>query len=95
MFIIFLGQITWNNNKPIIGARYMLWDGYETPTSLAEKLNNASTNCTSEDGYSLIVVHVWDQTVDSVVDTVALLNNNVKVVQANEFVDSIKTNLKH
>lgn len=87
------GSISWQQGKPIIGARYMLWDGFDDPTSLAQKLNSAPTDCTSEDGYSLIVVHVWDQTVTDVVETVSMLNSNVKVVQADQFVQSIISNV--
>lgn len=73
----------------------MLWDGYETPSSLAAKLNSAPKDCSVEGGYSLIVVHVWDQTVGSVVETVNMLNDGVVVVQANELVDLVKKNLQN
>ena len=51
------GNITWVGNKPIIGGRWNLWyPGFETPTTLAKKLNQMSTDPTTSDGYSLIPV---------------------------------------
>jgi hypothetical protein len=29
------GEIFWENEKPVIGGRYNLWQTYETPRSLA------------------------------------------------------------
>ena len=53
------GQIVALNGKPVIGARYKLWQGFDTPETLAAKLNSASTDAHSADGYSLIAVHAW------------------------------------
>ena len=86
------GAISWSQGKPIIGAREMLWDGFNTPATLAAKLNASRKSCTSVDGYSLVVVHVWDQTVDTVIQTVNLLDERVVVVQADQFVQSIINN---
>jgi len=85
------GQIEWANGKPIITAQYNLWaPQFENPQSLAAKLNSASTDINSANGYSLVDVHVWTQSVTDVVQCVALLHRNVRVVAPDEFVALIE-----
>lgn len=88
------GQIDWYNNKPSIGGRYTLWGNLSSPTSLAAKLNQASTDIYSEDGYSLISVHIWSRDPDDVLECIKQLGPNVRVVAPDEFVWLIKKNLK-
>jgi hypothetical protein len=88
------GKIDWINDKPVIGGRYNLWDGFESPSSLAAKLNTLSKDIHSEDGYSLIPVHVWSNNVDSVISCVRKLNADVRVVTPDEFVKLILQNLR-
>jgi len=90
------GEILWVNNKPVIAAKYNLWSPqYESPESLAAKLNASSTDVTSSTGYSLVDVHVWSHSVSDVVRCVSLLNKNVRVVAPDEFVALIKANVNH
>lgn len=88
------GKIDWHNNKPSIGGRYTLWGTLSSPQSLAAQLNQASTNIYSEDGYSLISVHVWSRSVNDVLDCISRLGPNVRVVAPDEFVWLVKKNLK-
>ncbi|MBC9797100.1 PA14 domain-containing protein [Sinomicrobium weinanense] len=87
------GQIDWYNGKPSIGGRYTLWGTLSSPGSLAEQLNQASTDIYSEDGYSLIPVHVWSRGVDDVLECISRLGPNVRVVAPDEFVWLVKKNL--
>jgi hypothetical protein len=87
------GKINWINNKPVIYGRYNLWDGFETSESLAEKLNSASKNIYSQDGYSLIPVHAWSRSVTDVLNCAKLLGSNVRVVTPDQFVALIRKNL--
>lgn len=89
------GQIDWYKGKPSIGGRYTLWGNLSSPQSLAATLNQASTNINSQDGYSLISVHIWDRGVDDVLDCINRLNPNVRVVAPDEFVWLIKKNIKN
>ncbi len=87
------GAINIVNDKPIIGARYRLWDSFDDASSLASKLNNQSTDTYSAAGYSLIAVHAWSfgqYVVDEINSCVAKLNDNVIVVTPDEFVKRIK-----
>jgi hypothetical protein len=81
------------NGKPVIGARYNFWDGFEDVQSLVNNLNNASTNAYSADGYSLVVVHAWSRTMSDVKAVVDQLDNDVLVVTPEEFVERIKNKL--
>ncbi|MCL5028191.1 MAG: T9SS type A sorting domain-containing protein [Bacteroidetes bacterium] len=87
------GKIKWVDGKPVIYGRYNLWDGYETPASLAQILNSASKNIYSSDGYSLIPVHAWSRSVSDVLSCIQQLDSTVRVVTPDEFVSLIKENL--
>lgn len=87
------GDIRWISDKPVIGGRYNLWEGFESPVSLAEKLNKEAKNPYSKAGYSLIPVHVWSNSVDSVIKVTDALDSQVQVVTPDEFVRRIKTNI--
>ena len=69
------GSIQWFNGKPIIGARYLLWDGFNTPLQLAEKINSLPTDPSDPSSYSVIAVHAWDQSVVSFVFYFLILIN--------------------
>lgn len=88
------GQIDWYGDKPSIGGRYTLWGTLSSPQSLANQLNQASTNIYSADGYSLVSVHIWSRDVDDVLDCINRLGPNVRVVAPDEFVWLIRKNLK-
>ena len=94
------GQITWYKDKPCIGGRYNLWSGTTgqyndmIPSTLAAKLNTASTNINSSSGYSLIPVIVWSRNVNDVLACIGQLGPNVRVVSPDEFVWLIRKNIK-
>ena len=88
-------EIKWINNKPIITGRYKLWEGFETPSSIASKLNNLSKDIHSASGYSLIPVHVWSMGVEQIIECANLLDSNVRIVTPDEFVSLIKKNVQH
>jgi hypothetical protein len=88
------GKVKWVKNKPVIHGRYNYWDGFETTASLADKINRASRDIYSSQGYSLIPVHNWSRSVNNVLSCVSLLDSDVRVVAPDEFVALIKQNLK-
>jgi len=87
------GKMMWNNDKPIIGARYALWEGKESPVSLAQKINASLKSQYSPDGYSLIPVHAWTNSVEDVKKCIGMLDADVRVVAPDDFVKLIKRNL--
>lgn len=81
--------------KPVIGARYKLWQGYDTPATLAAKLNRQTTDPTSQNGYSLIAVHAWSSSVADIVATASLLDDSrVRVVGPDQFVQLVAQNVR-
>ena len=87
------GSIKFINNKPIISARFNLWGGFNSTKTLSNKINNLPKNPYLESGYSLIPVHNWSNSVDSILLCSELFNENVRVVSPDKFVNLIKQNL--
>lgn len=93
------GKVTWvktasGGSKPAIGGRHKLWKGFETPKSLAKKLNAMSTDPASTDSYALVPVHVWSYKYSDVVDVVSMLNaDRVRVVTPDVLVDELTANV--
>tara|TARA_B100000575_G_scaffold294599_1_gene311985 strand:+ start:5735 stop:7573 length:1839 start_codon:yes stop_codon:yes gene_type:complete len=89
------GEIRFLNNKPVISARYNLWGGFETTKSLADKINSLPKNPYSSSGYSLIPVHNWSNSVDSILLCSQLMNENIRIVSPDKFINLIISNLNH
>ena len=101
------GEILWSDGVPVVSARYRLWSGIDgcDPESIANSINSASTNIYSSNAYSFIIVHAWSgldadgnfvangDTMAAVAKLVSLLDGDVEVVGASEFMNRIKANL--
>lgn len=101
------GEILWSNGVPVVSARYRLWSGINgcDPESIAGSINSAPTGIYSENAYSFIIVHAWSgldangnfvasgDTMAAVAKLVSLLDKDVEVVSASEFMNRIKDNL--
>lgn len=79
--------------KPVISAKYNLWGGFETCESLAEKLNNGLKDPYSVEGYTLVAVHAWSNSVDSLLFVRSMLEEGVRVVAPDDFVSLISKNI--
>ena len=110
----FGGKICWSNGKPIVSARYSLWNDIDSDLAseknsieyIANSINHASTDETSEDSYSFVIVHAWSgldkngnfvprgDAVAAMNKLVSLLDEDVEVVSAEEFINRIKSNVK-
>jgi hypothetical protein len=55
------GKLDWHNGKPILSAKYALWDGADTAQSIANSLNADPHRDGLHDSasYSIVVVHAW------------------------------------
>ncbi len=101
------GNIIWTNGKPTVSARYRLWADTEfTPETLSAALNQSSTDVTSKNGYSFVIVHAWSgmkdgqfgsggSAVEAVAAVIAGLEEHVEVVTPSEFMERIKANIPH
>ena len=79
--------------KPVISSKYNLWGGFETCESLAEKLNDGVKDPYSVDGYTLVAVHAWSNSVDSLLFVRSLLDDGIRVVAPDDFVSLISKNI--
>tara|TARA_B100001250_G_scaffold73043_1_gene59620 strand:- start:1624 stop:3471 length:1848 start_codon:yes stop_codon:yes gene_type:complete len=89
------GEIKFLNNKPIISARYNLWGGFNNTKSLSQKINNLPKDPYSPSGYSLIPVHNWSNSVDSILLCSQLFTENIRIVSPDKFINLIKENLNN
>ena len=87
------GAIKFLNNKPIISARFNLWGGFNSTQTLSYKINNLPKDPYSASGYSLIPVHNWSNSVDSILLCSELFDENIRIVSPDKFVNLIKQNL--
>ena len=100
------GKIFWVNGKPLVSARYDLWSELDTIENIANKVNNAPTDPTSEDSYSFIILHAWsgldsngnfvsgENSMDAVAKMVSLFDEDVEIVTPSQFVDRLTENVQ-
>ncbi|MFC7620817.1 GxGYxYP domain-containing protein [Microlunatus sp. GCM10028923] len=74
------GRVRWVEDKPVISARTMLWEGLSSPAQVIETLNAAGTDPTSVDGYSVVMLHCWSMNLDDLGHVVDNLAPHVSVV---------------
>jgi hypothetical protein len=83
------GQLDCYALKPVVAARYNLWGGFETCESLAQKINAAPKDPLNPNSYTLVAVHAWSNSVDSLLLVKSLLDQGVRVVAPDAFVQLI------
>ena len=108
------GEICWSNDKPVVSARYSVWNGVGNALAtgkneveeIASSINKASKDVTCEDAYSFVIVHAWSgldddgnlipngDTVAAMEKLISLLDEDVDVVSATDFIARIKENVK-
>ncbi len=102
------GKIIWTNGKPAVSARYTLWNGKSDNSieTIARMLNRSSTDLTSEDAYSFVIVHAWSglkdgelvpdgNTMEAIKALVEMLDEDVDVVTPDVFMKRLTENVKH
>ncbi len=92
------GRIEWSNGKPIVTARFAVWDPKQmdnaTPDDVVRKLNAMPADPHSPDGYSYVTVHAWSgYNMETIYEMTKKLNDNIRVVTPDEFMKRIKKNL--
>ena len=100
------GRILWSDKKPVVTARYRLWaevaDG--SIENIAAGINSASTDISSQDAYSFVIVHSWSgldssgnlvlngDTMKGIKALIDRFDSNVDVVTPSEFISRIIKN---
>lgn len=64
-----------------------------TASSLAQSINELPKDPTSPDGYTFVTVHAWSKGLDDIYDTIQLLDADVRVVNAEEFIEQVCKNI--
>jgi hypothetical protein len=94
------GKIFWFDNKPMVTARFDFRDEKfypfvrSTASLLADSINKLPKNPASPDGYTFVTVHAWSKGLDDIYDTIQLLDPDVRVVNAEEFIEQLCLNVK-
>jgi lysophospholipase L1-like esterase len=90
------GRIVWAEGKPVVSARALLWSGLRggDPASVIRQLNAAHRDLTSADGYTIVSVHAWSQTLADVEAVVRQLEPGVRVVTPDVFFATLRANLR-
>ncbi len=78
------------NGQPIIAARDLFWPGLEEAPALIQHLNSYPRDPSSPDGYSLVPVLVWGETVASIASVVSNLAPQVRVVTPDVLVREVR-----
>ena len=97
------GKIWFTNNKPFVSVRLSLWypGGESAEVSKewieeqADIVNSYIPAPTSIDGYTVVNVHPWTITVENLAYFVSLLDENVKLVTADQLINLITENVPH
>lgn len=88
-----------DNGKPIIEQRSVLWKGIDGGTdrgeerSVIEQINSRPANPHTAEGYTFVFVHCWTKDQAAVKRVIDGLNENVRVVPPDVFVQLVRQNL--
>ena len=94
------GKILWFDGKPMVTARFdfrreTFYPAVRpTAAALAESINALPADPSRPDGYTAVTVHAWSKGMDDIAEVVGLLDDNVRVVDAETFIRLIRRNLK-
>lgn len=93
------GKIFWYDDKPMVCARYdFRQDAFysavrQTPEKLAESINALPRDPSDPNSYTFVTVLAWSKSLDDVKKTIELLDENVRVVDAEELIEQLRANI--
>lgn len=86
-----------DNGKPIIEQRSVLWEGLDKgrgeESAVIAQINGRPANPHTADGYTFVFVHCWTKDQQCIKTVIDGLNDNVRVVPVDQFVQLVKQNL--
>ena len=88
------GEIWWYGDKPFVSARNALWNTPDLEV-FANMINDYTVDPYSISGYTVIAVHTWSHTYQDVLDVVAMLDDDVKIVSPYHIMQLIERNVPH
>lgn len=87
------GSVYWSNGKPFVSIRETLWNA--NVEAMAARINGYDKDPTVITGYTAVNLHPWSMTYQDVVKLVSLLDDDVVVVTADDFIRLITDNVPH
>lgn len=93
------GKIFWYDDKPMVCARFdFRQDKFysavrQTPKQLADSINALPKDPSDPNSYTFVTVLAWSKSLDDVKKTIDLLDKNVRVVNAEEFIEQLQANI--
>ena len=87
------GSVYWSNDKPFVAIRETLWNA--NVEAMAERINSYAKDPTNIEGYTAINLHPWSMSYQDAALLVSLLDENVVVVTADDFIRLITENVPH
>ena len=105
MYIEGNGSVYWCNGKPFVSVRETLWrtagndddnNYYGFVERVAQRINNYSTDCTTIEGYTVLVAHAWSiGSMDYIARFAEQLDDHVELVTVGELLDLVSANVAH
>ena len=91
------GRTIWSNGKPVVAPRIKLWNGLpgSDPETIIERINSAPRDITSAAGYSMVIVGVWEHSLQEIQSIVDSFSSDVRVVTPNIFIELMTDNIPH
>lgn len=89
------GNAYFIDDKPVVSFKYRLWLPMDPMEKIAKKINQAPRDAGSLDGYSAVVVHAWSYDMDDVARFKEMLDDDVIIVGAHDFMNLINKNIKN
>lgn len=94
------GKIFWFDGKPLVTARFDFRDEEFYPavrssaSALAKSINELPNDPTDPQSYTFVTVHAWSKDMDDVYAAIQRLDPDVRVVNAETFIELVCQNLK-
>lgn len=95
------GKIFWAKGKPFVSVRFTMWHPSNEKScvtkewldDIAESVNAMPVAPHCEEGYTVLNVHPWSMTMESVDYVVSKFDEHIELVYADELIRMIKENL--
>lgn len=87
------GSVYWSDGKPFVAIRETLWNA--NVEAMAARINGYAKDPTTIEGYTAINLHPWSMSYQDVVTLVELLDDDVVVVTADDFIRLITDHVPH
>lgn len=99
------GSVYWSNGKPFVAVRETLWriagddnsnKYYGFVERVAQRINEYSTDCTTIDGYTVLVAHAWSiGSMEYINRFIDALDDHVELVTVDELLMLVEKNVPH